>query len=143
MLAVARPVWRLRNTCSIKFRCLSLLHGPSEPALLQLTLDGLLAKQAGKYGSREAVVCSSTKDRLTYDQLNDRVNASAKGLIALGVKRGDRIGIFAGNSARYVELLFAASRAGASSVVLNNVYSSSEIQRVLSNTGRRALLGVR
>ena len=71
---------------------MSLIHGPSEPALLDITIGSLLEKQVIKYADREAVIASWTKTRLTYEQLYQRSVSIAKSLIALRSQTGDRIG---------------------------------------------------
>ncbi|RAL06023.1 acyl-CoA synthetases /AMP-acid ligases II [Aspergillus ibericus CBS 121593] len=114
---------------------LSLIQGPSEPALIPFSIGQLLNHQATKYPAREAVVFPTEGVRYTYHELNSRVQSVSKALLAHGVLAGDRIGIFSGNCVQYVEVFLAATRIGAVTVLLNTAYSSIECQNVLKETG--------
>lgn len=114
---------------------LSFIQGPTEPALREIHLGQLLDQQASKYAAKEAIICSSTQQRLTYNDLSESSRRVAKGLLALGIQHGDVIGIMAGNCVEYVELFFAAGRIGAILAVFNNTYTSNELDHALSHTG--------
>jgi acyl-CoA synthetase (AMP-forming)/AMP-acid ligase II len=60
----------------------------------------------------------------------------AKGLLAHGIRRGDRVGIFAANIPAYVELLFAVSHVGGSLVVFNMTYIPQELKYALKHSGK-------
>ena len=119
---------------------LSLVHGPTEPALLNLSMGQLLEEQASKFPDRDAIVIPWTGSRLTFQQLNDRSKLVGRGLLALGVCSGDRVGIFSGNCERYVELFFATCRIGAIFVVLNPAYTPVECQNALRHSGMSSSL---
>jgi long-chain acyl-CoA synthetase len=110
---------------------ISLLHGPTEPALLQLTLSELLLQRANADPDREATVFPESNQRFTYQQLYDRSIKVAKGLMYSGIQGGDHVGILAGNCHQYVELFFATSHVGAALVVLNNTYTTSELRNAV------------
>ncbi|PYI03737.1 acyl-CoA synthetases /AMP-acid ligases II [Aspergillus sclerotiicarbonarius CBS 121057] len=110
---------------------LSVIHGPSEPALIPFSIGQLLDHQATKYTTREAVVFPAEGVRYTYHELNSRVQSVSKALLAHGVLAGDRIGVFSGNCMQYVEVFLAATQIGAVTVLLNTAYSSTECQNVL------------
>lgn len=74
--------------------------------------------------------------RITYGELYQRTLQVAKGLLWAGIKKGDHVGIMAGNVPAYVELLFAASHIGASFVVLNNTYTPTEVASALRHSGK-------
>ena len=114
---------------------LSLLSGPTSPPLLLTDLGELLDVQAAKFPNREAIICPG-QARLTYLQLSKEASRLAKGLIALGIQHGDRIGILCGNRSEYVSLIFAAGQIGAILVVLNNGYTVEELRRAAAMTGR-------
>jgi acyl-CoA synthetase (AMP-forming)/AMP-acid ligase II len=115
---------------------LSLVHGSRDSPLRSLTLGQLLAEQSLKYGdSREAIVTSWTGVRLTYGQLHARCKAVARSLVALGIQKGDRIGILSVNCERYVELFLAGTLIGAMVVVLNNTYTAVECLNAVKHTG--------
>jgi long-chain acyl-CoA synthetase len=113
---------------------LSIFSGPTTPDIQITNLGKLLEQQAALYGKREAVVCSG-RARLTYQDLNDEATRVAKGLLALGVRYGDRIGILAGNCYEYVALFFATGRIGAIFVVLNTNYTAEELKNAVAQTG--------
>lgn len=110
---------------------LSLLSGPQEPPLLEVTLGELLDTQATLYGDKTAVVCSADRVRVTYAQLQRSSQVLANALLANGIQPGDRIAIMAGNCLEYVELFFAVGQVGAILVVLNNTYTRVELENAL------------
>ncbi|KAJ5114920.1 hypothetical protein NUU61_000679 [Penicillium alfredii] len=113
---------------------MSIIEGPTEPKLLDLTLGQLLSQQAEQYGDKECLCFPWTGARLTYTNLNDESMRVARGLLALGIQKGDRIGILAGNCEQYVSVFFAAARIGVVLVVLNSTYTPSEIYYALNHT---------
>lgn len=119
---------------------LSLVHGPVDPPLLNFTIGELLDFQADKYGDREALVVSWTGTRWTYAELKEQSTHLARGLLAMGIKPGDRIAIMAGNCEEYVAVFFAAARVGAILVVLNNTYTATEATYALNHTGKLVLV---
>jgi len=114
---------------------LSTLVGPTEPSLWNITLSQLLKQQTETTPSGQCVVFPEAGYRATYQQLYQSTLAVAKGLVAAGIRRGDNIGIFAGNCPPYVELFFAASHIGAALVVLNCTYNPSELRFALKHSG--------
>lgn len=114
---------------------LSIVHGPTEPALLDITLGELLTLQSLQYGDYECLVFPWTGTRWTYSNLNAEANQLARGLLAMGIKKGDRIGVMAGNCEQYISVFFAAARVGAILVVLNNTYTPRELYYALDHTG--------
>lgn len=119
---------------------LSLVVGPREPALWNLTLSQLLEQQVAAGESRQCVVFPEVHHRATYHQLYKKSLAVAKGLLAAGISRGDHIGILAGNCPAYVEILFAASHVGAALVVLNSTYTPAELKSALKHSGRKDIV---
>ena len=113
----------------------SIVEGPTQPALFDITLGELLTFQRLQYGDHECLVFPWTGTRWTYTELNEESNRLARGLLALGIQKGDRIGIMAGNCEQYISLFFAAARVGAILVVLNNTYTPSEVYYALNHTG--------
>lgn len=113
----------------------SLIHGPSKPALISSSIGHLLDRQSVQFSDREAVIFSTESVRYTYHELNARVKTVSRALIAHGIAAGDRVGVFAGNCVRYVEVFLAATRIGAITVLLNNAYSATECLNALRNTG--------
>ncbi|PLB44516.1 long-chain-fatty-acid-CoA ligase [Aspergillus steynii IBT 23096] len=118
---------------------LSIVYGPTQPALLDITLGELLTLQSIRYGDYECLVFPWTGARWTYADLSDEADRVARGLLAMGIQKGDRIGIMAGNCEQYISVFFAAARVGAILVVLNNTYTPSELYYALDHTDCRLL----
>ncbi|KAL7823561.1 acetyl-CoA synthetase-like protein [Trichoderma gracile] len=105
---------------------LSLLHGPSDPPLVDLTLGELLQLQTYQYGTKECIVIPWTGARWTYHDLNQQSSALAQSLLDMGIGVGDRVGIMAGNCEQYAAVFFAVAKIGAILVILNNTYTATE-----------------
>lgn len=105
---------------------LSLLHGPVDPPLVDLTLGELLELQTYQHGNQECVVIPWTGARWTYNELNSQSSALAQSLLDLGIGVGDRVGIMAGNCEQYAAVFFAVAKIGAILVILNNTYTPTE-----------------
>ncbi|KAL7928679.1 acetyl-CoA synthetase-like protein [Trichoderma chlorosporum] len=105
---------------------LSLLHGPSDPPLVDLTLGELLELQTYQYGTKECLVIPWTGARWTYHELNQQSSSLAQSLLNLGIGVGDRVGIMAGNCEQYAAVFFAVAKIGAILVILNNTYTATE-----------------
>ena len=115
---------------------LSLVKGPTTPHLLRLTLGQLVDQQAEKFGSKDAVVVPWTGARLSFVDVKHRTRTLAKGLLHLGIRKGDRIAILSGDDERFVELFFACGRIGAIFVILNKTYTAIECERAIRHTGK-------
>ncbi|KAH8168872.1 AMP-binding enzyme domain-containing protein [Sarocladium implicatum] len=105
---------------------LSILHGPSDPPLLDLTLGELLSLQTYQHGSKECLVIPWTGARWTYNELHQQSSLLAGALLDMGIGVGDRVGIMAGNCEQYASVFFAVAKIGAVLVILNNTYTPTE-----------------
>lgn len=114
---------------------LSIVQGSTQPKLLDITLGELLTFQSLQYSDHECLVFPWTGTRWTYADLTDETDRVARGLLTIGIQKGDRIGIMAGNCEQYISVFFAAARVGAILVVLNNTYTPSEVYHALTHTG--------
>ncbi|KAK3384827.1 hypothetical protein B0H63DRAFT_171922 [Podospora didyma] len=110
---------------------LSLLYGPTDPPLVDLTLGELLNLQCLHHGAREGIVIPWTGARWTYNELNHHSRLLAGALLGMGIGVGDRVGIMSGNCEQYAAVFFAATRIGAILVILNNTYTPTEAQYAL------------
>ncbi|KAL2194098.1 hypothetical protein P885DRAFT_43804 [Corynascus similis CBS 632.67] len=106
----------------------SILFGPTDPPLVDLTLGELLNLQCLHHGTREGLVIPWTGARWTYNELNHHSRLLAAALLEMGIGVGDRVGIMAGNCEQYAAVFFAATRIGAILVILNNTYTPTEAQ---------------
>jgi acyl-CoA synthetase (AMP-forming)/AMP-acid ligase II len=115
---------------------LSIVHGESEPCLVPLTLGDLLDEQCEIRGTKECVIVPWTGARWTYGELQKRSKAIAKGLLAMGVRAGDRVGILASNCEEFVAIFFAAGYHGCILVVLNGTYTTEEARYAMDHSGK-------
>lgn len=90
------------------------------------------------YPEREAVVFQ--KQRLTYSQLGHRVNQFAKGLIRIGVRKGDHVAIWSTNNLEWLYAQFAAHKLGATVIPLNTRYRAAELEYALSQSDSSTLI---
>jgi len=118
----------------------SYVHGASLQPLLGETVGGLLDRVAAKYPQRPALVARAQDVRLDYRAFHAEVERVAAGLLALGLERGERIGIWAPNRAEWVVLQFAAPKAGLILVNINPAYRSHELEYSLNKVACRALV---
>ncbi|KAI0481361.1 hypothetical protein GGR56DRAFT_629924 [Xylariaceae sp. FL0804] len=113
----------------------SLLEGPVDPPLVDLTLGELLELQCQHHGTQECIVTPWTGARWTYNELNQQSSQLARALMSLGIAVGDRVGIMAGNCEQYAAVFFAVARIGAILVILNNTYTPTEALYALNFSG--------
>ena len=114
--------------------------------LLDLTMGDLLDQRAEEIPSQEAIVYSCYPEfgdtlniRWTYKDYRKRANAVAKGLLALGLQKGDHIAILAANLPDWPLLMMAAAKAGLVLVTINPLLRASEIEYILKQGDVRAL----
>lgn len=115
---------------------LSLVTGSKKPDLFRITLGQLLDQQAAQYGHKNALLIGWTNARLSFEELCHRSKVLAKGLLAMGVRQGDRVAILSGDDERFVELFFAVARIGAVLVIFNKTYTLPECVRAIEHTGQ-------
>jgi fatty-acyl-CoA synthase len=118
----------------------SYVSGTSEVPLLYRSVGGVLRDAATTWPQTCALVVRHQSIRWTYRELDERVNAVARGLLALGLEPGDRVGIWSPNNAEWVLTQFATARAGLILVNINPAYRASELEYVLRKVGCRALV---
>jgi len=101
--------------------------------LLDYTFGELLEKYAIEAPDREFMVYADRNLRFTYSQFNERVDQLAKGLLYIGVKSDDKVGIWANNVPDWLTFMFAAAKIGAVLVTINTSYKSSELEYLLQD----------
>ena len=116
------------------------VRGPLDASLLQQTVGQTLRRTVERFGDREALVVRHQHYRATYGQLWDEVSLAARGLLARGVNKGDRIGIWAPNRHEWVVTQFATARIGAILVTINPAYKAAELEYALDKSGVSFLL---
>ena len=116
-------------------RALSHAAGPRDVPLLELTIGEALRRAVERFGDREALVVREQGYRATYRELSDEVGLAARGLLARGVRPGDRVGIWAPNRYEWLVIQYATARIGAVLVTINPAYKAAELQYALARTG--------
>src|SRR5262245_42604633 len=98
---------------------LSYAHGTSPIPLLGETVGEALHRTVKRFPEREALVVRSQGYRATYRELWDSITQAARGLLAMDIKKGDRVGLWAPNRFEWLILQFATARIGAILVNIN------------------------
>ncbi|MGV0812209.1 AMP-binding protein [Mycolicibacterium boenickei] len=115
--------------------------GPTDAAVLDETIGVNFERMvAASRPDAEALVEVATGRRWTYAELNGEIDAVARGLMALGVEKGDRVGIWAPNCAEWVMVQLATAKIGAILVNINPAYRTHELAYVLKQSGVRTLI---
>jgi fatty-acyl-CoA synthase len=113
----------------------SYVSGTSDQPLLGLTIGDLFDQTVARYPDHEALVSRHQGIRYTYRELGVDVDRCARALLALGVDKGERVGIWAPNCAEWAVVQFATSKLGAILVNINPSYRLSEVQYALRQSG--------
>ena len=116
--------------------------GPTAVPLLEETIPQNLARTVAEHGERDALVSVEQGLRYSYAEFSDEVDRVARGLMGIGVAKGDRVGIWSPNYAEWVLVQYATARIGAVLVTINPAYRSSELEYVLNQSGISVLVAV-
>ena len=103
------------------------------------TLGQVLERKAALYPGKEFIVFPDRNLRFTYAEFDQRVNNLARGLLAIGIGRGDHVGIWATNVPDWLTYLFAASKIGAVTVTVNTAYRTHELEYIVRQSDIKAL----
>src|SRR5450631_1698812 len=117
---------------------LSYSRGADRP-LLELTIGGLLERTANRFTERLAVASCHQEQRMTWAELSEAADGIARGLWSLGIRRGDRVGLWSTNCIEWILLHMGCARAGAALVNVNPAYRSHELQYTLTRSRMKAL----
>jgi fatty-acyl-CoA synthase len=109
----------------------SYAHGTSTTPLLGETIGESFRRTVERCGDREALVVRSQNFRATWRDLWDLAGRAARALLAHGVQKGDRVGIWSPNRYEWVVVQLAAARAGAILVNINPAYRTAELEYAL------------
>src|SRR3974390_402121 len=118
----------------------SYTSGISDIPLLGLTIGDLFDQTVEQYPDQPALISRHQNIRLTYRELQDQVNQCARGLMALGLQKGQRIGIWSPNRTEWCITQFATSKIGAILVNINPAYRLNELEYALKQSGCSALV---
>src|SRR5580693_6035179 len=118
----------------------SYVCGIADAPLLGDTIGRSLDNAARRWGNREALVSPSHNVRWTWKEFAERVDALAAGFLALGLERGERIGIWSLNRPEWTLTQFAAAKAGLILVTINPAYRLTELEFALAKVGCAAIV---
>ena len=119
---------------------LSWVTGACEPPLLEITVGGALDRAAEQWGEADALVSVAQGVRWSWRELARRADEMAAGLLALGLERGDRIGIWSPNCAEWALTQFAAAKVGLILTTINPAYRTSELEFMADKVAMRAVV---
>ncbi|MDQ2088951.1 AMP-binding protein [Marimonas arenosa] len=119
---------------------LSHVAGATDRPLIEATIPAFLSEVVRRNASRTAAVFRQTGDRWTYAEFARLVDRLAAGLLAIGVYKGDRVGIWSPNRPEWLLAQFATARIGAILVNINPAYRSSELEYALNKAGVSCLI---
>ncbi|ERS83676.1 AMP-binding protein [Marinobacter sp. EVN1] len=118
----------------------SYTSGIAEKPLLGMTIGDMLDRTAQQFPDNEALVCLHQDIRWTYKEFVDKVNEAARAFMAIGVKRGDRVGIWSPNRYEWTVTQFATAKVGAILVNINPAYGVHELKYAMNLAGISVLV---
>jgi len=118
----------------------SYTSGIAEKPLLGMTIGDMLDRTAQQFPDNEALVCLHQDIRWTYKEFVEKVNEAARAFMAIGVKRGDRVGIWSPNRYEWTVTQFATAKVGAILVNINQAYGVHELNYAMNLAGISVLV---
>lgn len=119
---------------------LAIDSGATDVPLIHLTIGDQLDQTAARWPDREAFVVTHQDVRQTWTEFNASVNEVAKGLMGLGIAKGDRVAMWSPNYAEWIYIQFATAKIGAIQVNVNPAYRTSELEYALNQSGAKMLV---
>ncbi len=116
----------------------SYARGPERP-LLEITIGDLLTQTASRFPDQLAVASMHQGKRFTWAELSREADRVARGLYSLGIRKGDRVGLWSTNCIEWVMMHMGTARAGATLVNINPAYRSHELGFALTRSRMKAL----
>lgn len=108
--------------------------------LLKITLGDLLDSMAERYPDHDAVISAGKPFRTTYSQFRDLCNTVARGMLAMGIKKGDHVAIWATNYPEWLLTMFATAKTGAVLVTVNTNYKIFELEYLMRQSDTSTLV---
>ncbi|MBZ2167467.1 AMP-binding protein [Marinobacter sp. F4216] len=118
----------------------SYTSGTAEVPLLGMTIGDMLDRTAEQFPDNEALVCLHQDIRWTYREFVEKVNEAARAFMAMGVRRGERVGIWSPNRYEWTITQFATAKVGAILVNINPAYGVHELEYALNLAGISVLV---
>jgi fatty-acyl-CoA synthase len=103
------------------------------------TMGAVIAETQHRFPHHPALICPQFNVRLTYRELYEQCRRTAKGLMAMGVKRGDHVSVWTTNVPEWIYLQFALGMVGAVLVTVNTNYQSHELEYILRQSDSTTL----
>jgi len=119
---------------------LSLTAGETDVPLIEQTIGDNFDATVARFPDREALVDVAQGARWTWSELKRDVDVAARGFLAAGIEKGDRVGIWAPNCAEWTIVQFATAKIGAILVNINPAYRTHELKYVLGQAGIRMIV---
>src|ERR1700744_3950372 len=113
----------------------SYARGDTSAAMLDETIGANLDRAVARFGDREALISCAQGRRYTYAELGSAVDELARALIAAGLRKGERVGIWSPNCVEWTLVQYAAAKIGAILVNINPAYRTSELEQALRQSG--------
>lgn len=114
----------------------------NERPLVEITIGDMLEKQAAAYPNNECLIAADRGLRLTWREFNERVDLVARGLMSLGVGKGDKVAIWATNVPEWMYVDFASAKIGAVLVTVNTNYKQFELEYLLRQSDTHTLITI-
>jgi len=134
----------LRNACCIICAVIpSYVHGCSSTPLLGETIGACLDRICEHFADCEALISRHQGLRYTYGQLKEEVEKVARGMISIGVEKGDRVGLWSPNCAEWLIVQYALAKVGAIMVNINPAYRLRELDHALTQSGVSVIVAAR
>ena len=118
----------------------SYVKGETDVDLEFVTIPQLLRATVSRHGARDALIFADTGERRSYYDFDREIDALASGLLAMGLQKGERIGIWSPNRYEWVLTQFASARVGLVMVNINPAYRLAEVEYALNKVGCKALI---
>ena len=118
----------------------SYVSGISDKPLLGMTIGDLFDQTVAEFPDNDALISRHQKLRYSYKELQQEVNRCARGLLKMGVQKGERVGIWAPNCAEWCITQFATAKIGAILVNINPSYRTHELEYALKQSGTSTLI---
>ena len=105
----------------------------------ELPIGKFFENMVEKQPDHEFIIYPDRNLRFTYKEFDERVDNLAKGMLSIGIKPGDRVGIWAKNVPEWLTFMFACAKIGAAIVTVNTAYQSHELEYVLAQSEMKAI----
>jgi fatty-acyl-CoA synthase len=128
------------TTTTAPLNGLSHVKGDTDQPLHRITIPQMLAQTVARFGDRDALVLPAIGKTLSYGEFANAVDQLAAGLLALGLAKGDRLGIWSPNREEWLLTQFATARIGIILVNINPAYRLSELEYALNKVTCKALV---